>query len=52
MNAKNMAGAERRAEIIQQLREHKITSFEALESIKKLEAEIRRKKKKSGVINK
>ncbi len=48
MTASSNSIADRRAEILQSFKEHKLTSAQACEEIKKLEAEFRRIKKKSG----
>ena len=46
MNSGKLQADKRRADIIQQFKDHKLTAIEAREAIKKLEAEIRRGKKK------
>ena len=48
MSAKVDSGAEKRAEILRRYKEHKLTSTQTRAEIRKLEAEIRRGKKKKG----
>lgn len=48
MKGKEDIGADRRAEILKQYKDHKMTSTQAREALKKLEADIRRCKKKKG----
>lgn len=46
MSAKKKPASERREKILQQYKDHKLTSAQAREEIKKLEAETKLRKKK------